>query len=1223
MSRSLHRDPDYVFGQRMLTLRTNIGVTQDGLAAMLGITRKAIGRWESGEMYPIAAHLKALLALALQQRVFAAGQEEEAVRAFWHVAHQKVLLDETWLHKLLSQPATPQCEGAVKQHLDAGLHRATVTDCEPLVDWGEALDVSSFYGRQEEIALLCRWIGEDRCRMVSVLGMGGMGKSALAITVMHQVARHFEVVIWRSLRDSPTCTALVETCLQVLDPHARPAVSDTLEDRLHLLMELLRARRVLLVLDNLEMLLEEGTGTGRLRAGAQGYVRLLRHLGETRHQSCLLLTSREKLADLVPLEGNRSPVRALRLAGLDVLASAQLLEEKEVVGFSQDLERLVEVYQGNPLALKIVGQTIAELFGGEIVPFLRQGEVIFGGVRELLDEHYARLSLQEQTVFCWLAILREPVSPEDLLAALNEPMAAVHVLEALDGLSRRSLIERGQRPGSFTLQSVVLEYATGRLIAQATSEIEQGRLACLISYGLCQAQAKEYVRAIQERLFVAPLLTRLQSTYLRQADLEAHLRTLLDDLRRWDQLAQGYGPANLVALLRVLQGNLRHLDFSHLFLRGVFLQGTEMQESTLAHSTLQDSVFTQRIDEVLTVAISSNGAYWAAANGHGEIRVWDGGGRVLRQSWRAHTDMVWHLTFSPDGRTLASGSSNGSIKLWDVVSGTLLWVNWLTTDITWLAFSPDGGLLASGGHDAVVRLWDPQQGTPLRGLPHTSAVISLAWSPDKKQLTSGCSDGSIWIWEPEASEPETCVRVLTGHTHWVAGLAFSPDGTQLASASYDGTIKLWDLITGNCLQTFSEHTERVRRVNWSPDGRTLASCSFDRTIRFWDIKEGRSRLVLQGHTEAVGNLTFTPDSRTLLSGSSDGTLRVWDVERGQCLRVIGGYIVSLLDIDWSPKSTQLASGGAGSQVKLWDAASGTVLKVLPGYRDRVQGVAWSPNGQILASGGPDGIGLWDLTASVPLRMLQSPDARDTIFQSVAWSPDGHFLACGSYLQGVQVWEMPACSLSWVGQTQPTRIRRVAWSPDGTRLAAGGNDGYVYVWSARDHIPLQRIEGHQGVVMSIAWSPDGMLLASAGGGRGDGEIFIWEAHSGQRVRSWSAHPGGASAVAWSPSGQQLISGGSDGKLRWWQVHNGHCVRVQEGHQETVQALKVSPNGSRLASCGDNGAIVLWDLHSGELLQTLRQDRPYERLNITGIRGLSEAQKASLRVLGAFEETSRDE
>jgi hypothetical protein len=500
------------------------------------------------------------------------GNEAEEIRALWRAAHQKVLLDEPWLQALLSQQTLPRLPVAAEQIRDPDAISNTSAGSEPRVDWGDALDVPTFYGREGELALLSRWVGEQGCRVVSVLGMGGIGKSALAVTLMHQVARQFEVVIWRSLRNAPECSALVEQ---------------------------LRARRVLLVLDNLEMLLEEGTGTGHMRAGSQGYAHLLRRMGETAHQSCLLLTSREKPADLVPLEGSRSPVRTLRLAGLDGRAGAQLLAEKDVVGSPHDRMRLVEVYRGNPLALKIVAQTIVDLFGGEIIPFLKQGEVVFGGVRELLDEQFERLSVLEQSICYWLAILREPVSLEELLAVLNTPRPAVQVLEALDGLHRRCFIERGQRPGSFTLHSVVLEYATERLIAEATSEIEQGHLVRLIKFGLCQAQAKEYVRQTQERLLVVPLLTRLQSMYQGQADVEARFLWLLDQLRGRNQKSQGYGPANLVALLRVLRGDLRGLDFSRLVLRRVYLQGVEMQDTLLSEAALYNSIFTEAFDAIV------------------------------------------------------------------------------------------------------------------------------------------------------------------------------------------------------------------------------------------------------------------------------------------------------------------------------------------------------------------------------------------------------------------------------------------------------------------------------------------------------------------------------------------------------------------------------------------------------------------------------------------------
>src|SRR5256712_2784564 len=200
--------------------------------------------------------------------------------------------------------------------------------------------------------------------------MGGIGKSALAVTAMHRLAAQFEVVLWRSLRDAPGCSALVDGCLQVLAPQPLRDLPDSLEERLSLLMEQLRARRALLVLDNLEMLLSEGEGTGRMRAGYEGYARLLRRVAQTVHQSCLLLTSREEPSDLVPLEGSRTPVRALRLSGLEREAGEQLLEERELVGTASGREQLIERYGGNPLALKIVAQTITELFGGEIAAFL-------------------------------------------------------------------------------------------------------------------------------------------------------------------------------------------------------------------------------------------------------------------------------------------------------------------------------------------------------------------------------------------------------------------------------------------------------------------------------------------------------------------------------------------------------------------------------------------------------------------------------------------------------------------------------------------------------------------------------------------------------------------------------------------------------------------------------------------------------------------------------------
>ena len=1197
-----YRDRDYAFGETMLALRAKIGLTQAGLAHSLGVSRRAVTDWETGNSYPKAEHLKQLIALAMEQHAFRAGHEAEEVRLLWHTSHQKVLLDEAWLGEIL-------------------LYTKSVDD--PHVDWGDALATPIFYGREWELRLLTEWVVEQRCRVVSVLGLGGIGKSALAVNLMHQAAIKFDVVIWRSLRDLPNSELLLDSILQVVAPQVLSKVGSSLERRQSFLLEYMRRTRILLVLDNLEAVMEEGEGSGRFLHGYEGFGRFLRLSAETEHQSCVLLTSREKPIDLIAQEGHQSPVRALRLARLGADACEKLLTEKEVKGSGSERTQLIGTYTGNPLALKIVAQTIVDLFDGEIAPFLEQGEVIFGGVRELLSEQFARLSALEQSLMFWLAILRESSTFDELLAVLATPMPRVRLLDAVEALHRRSLIERGQNHGSFTLQSVVLEYVTAQLIADAGDEILNGKLARLIDHGLELAQAREYVRQTQERLILVPILALLQSAYPQPEAVEAQLITLLTQLTSLAEASQGYGPANLVTLLRLQRGNLRGLDLGGAILRGLYLQGVEMQDTRLVKAAIRDSVFTQTFDAIMAVAISSSGRYWAAASRRGEVQVWAVSGLTLHPLWTVYADTVWSLAFSPDERTLVTSGSL-AVKSYDAASGALRWLGRHAGQVNSVAFAPDGRMVASSGSDAIVRIWDLQSGTQLQELLHPNVVSGVAWSPDGRLLASSDVEGSIRLWEIQETNPATCVHTLIGHTAWVDGLSFAPNGHFLASASWDRTVKLWDVASGQLCKTLTGHTDRVGRVAWSPDGSLVGSCSVDQTLWLWDVAAGSYRGALHGHTAVVVGLAFTPDSRSLLSGSEDGTLRVWDVANMQCVRIMQGHISSPVDVDWSPDGTQLVSGSTDTLVTIYDVTSKTSPRVLRGHGGVVLGVAWNSDGRLLASSEWDNtIRLWDSQSGECIQVFHHPDDTGNFFQRLAWSPDGQLLACGTFRRGVQMFEIMPQHGQWVGGQFPTAIRQIAWSPDSARLAGVGEDGIVYLWDVSNGKLFRRLTGHRGKIISVAWSFDGTKLASGGSSGSGGELFVWDPQSGEPVCTFVGYPRIIHAVAMGPSEDLLISGGGDGKLCWWDLQSGKCVQVREAHQGSIQSLRRSPDRTKLASCGDDGAIMLWDLNTGEYLRTLRRDRPYERLNIAGILGLTEAQKVTLRALGAIDEARNDE
>ncbi|WP_088241712.1 trypsin-like peptidase domain-containing protein [Calothrix rhizosoleniae] len=279
---------------------------------------------------------------------------------------------------------------------------------------------------------------------------------------------------------------------------------------------------------------------------------------------------------------------------------------------------------------------------------------------------------------------------------------------------------------------------------------------------------------------------------------------------------------------------------------------------------------------VISVAFSPDGKTLASGSLDKTIKIWDVGSGKQLKSLTGHSDLVSSVAFSPDGRTLASGSSDKSIKIWDVGSGKQL--KSLSGHSYWvhsMVFSPDGRTLASGSSDHSIKIWDVGSGKQLKTLSgHSDSVYSVAFSPDGKTLASGISDNSIKIWDVASGKQ---IKTLSGHSNSVQSVAFSPDGRTLASGSDDKSIKIWDVASGKQIKTLSGHSNSVSSVTFSPDGKTLASGSWDNTIKIWDVATGKELQTLTGHSSWVNSVAFSPDGRTLASGSDGKTIKLWRV----------------------------------------------------------------------------------------------------------------------------------------------------------------------------------------------------------------------------------------------------------------------------------------------------------------------------------------------------------
>lgn len=1068
----------------------------------------------------------------------------------------------------------------------------------PQLDWGMAMDTALFCGRTAEQVQLQQWVLEEQCRLVLVLGIGGIGKSTLAAKLVQQIQPEFEVVVWRSLQNAPPLEEWLESVLPVLlrVRGENVALPKSLDGKLWKLMESLRACRCLLILDNAETLLSAGQ-PGEYRSGYEGYGQLFRAIGETSHQSCLLLTSREKLREIVPLEGEASRVRSLRLKGLQTDPGRELFRFKGAfVGTESEWERLVTHYGGNPLALKLVAATAQELFNSriaEILHYVQQGFAVFDDIRSVLQRQFDRLSEIEQEIIVWLAVNREPTSLFELGEDVITPVSQRRLPDAVQSLLRRCLIETAPRTliekegERFFLQPVVLEFTTHQLVDAAVQEIVAQTPERLRRHALIKAQAKDYVREMQKRLILEPIAEQLLTQFGHSQALEQQLQALLQQQQQQAPRSLNYLAGNLLNLLVSLQTDLRGWDFSALTVRQADLRQVNLAGVNFHNADLATSVFTETLGGIISLAFTPDGEQLATGDADGKIRLWRVSDGKQLLTLQGHESWVWSISVSPDGQTLASSSEDSAICLWDVASGQCLKTFQGHTERTLtISFSPDGETLISGSDDAAIRLWNVQTGECLNTLyGHTGWIWSVSFSQDGQTIASSGDDATIRLWHVQSSE---CLNTLHGHTGSVYAVSFSPDGETIASSGDDATIRLWHVQTGRCLNTLHGHRGRIQSISYAPsvgstnsrDGQTLASGSHDFSIRLWDVQNGRCLKVLQGNSCGIHSISFNPDGQTLVSGGEDAAIRLWNIHNGQYLSTLHGHTRWIYSVNYAPSTDAnsstgqfLVSGGTDQTVGLWNVqeghSEGRCLKLLPGHTGWVWSVSFSPDNQTFASGSQDTtVRLWTVPEGKCLRILQ-----------------GH--------------------TGWV--------HSVCFSSAGQTLVSGSDDRTLRLWHVQDGQCFKVIHTPRGIC-SVCFSPDDRTLAS---GHFDGTVRIWDIHSSQCLEMLHSHAGCAWSVDFSPNGQMMASGGFDALIRLWDVQNGQCLQVLQGHTEAVFAISFSPDGQILASGSHDETIKLWHVATGRCIKTLRADRLYEGMNIRSAQGLTAAQQATLLALGAIE------
>jgi WD40 repeat protein len=494
---------------------------------------------------------------------------------------------------------------------------------------------------------------------------------------------------------------------------------------------------------------------------------------------------------------------------------------------------------------------------------------------------------EEKSLLYWLAINRESIDLKQIQSDIILPLNEFNLLEVIESLHRRSLIEKNKFRDStshskFTLQPVVMEYMTMKLIDIISEEISSGDILLFQSHALVKATAPEYIQDIQNRLILKPIINNLSLLVGHSNQIEAKLLIILNNLRGKSPYITGYVAGNTINLLGQIFPKISNQDFSNLTIWQANLQNITLNKIDFSNSNFQKSTFVETFGIIFGLAFSCDERLLATGGIDGNVWIWNLQDNQQLFKQKAHNTIVEFVVFSPDCQKLATSSRDKTVKIWDIKTNQCL-LTLQSPDklpVKNIIFNQDGNHLF-GFTEKKILCWDIQTANCKIFISTNSRISSIALS-SHQLLAFGSIDGVVSIWDITTGN---CVKNLQTNSGVILSVVFTKDGKILASSVLDKTVKIWHVNTDKCIQI--EARSQISLTFISSDGKNLAISSKEKTVQIFNIESGKYIQTLEGHLLEINALAFSPKGQ-IATTSVDRTVKLWNTSNGKCLKTLYG-----------------------------------------------------------------------------------------------------------------------------------------------------------------------------------------------------------------------------------------------------------------------------------------------------------------------------------------------